>query len=592
MKRYCLLFVFVSGFLFPFLSRAQAEANVRERVYLQTDKTLYLAGELVWMKLILTDASGRPFAGSKVGYVELLDKESAQVQAKIELAEGVGEGCLMIPLTLPTGNYRLVAYTRYMRNEGEAVFFEKILSVVNTFSLDKTVPAAKDSVPVAFVAKQDPRVSLQTDKPAYATRSAGDLRITGLPEDLHTLSVSIAGLELMPVAQPTGLQSWKDQLASLPRGEFSVDMIPEYEGHILTGKLVNVANGGSVHVEGLMPLLGFTGRQVRLFGGQLDKEGNTSFFTKHISGTHEIVTTVLNPRASEAAVDIQYGAAGQPSDQPAVTVTTTKAVEEDIYRVDIQTPFATHTGEALPDLHLHPAWNSYLLQRSVGLQVLHSFMADSMSNTVSSDAFFQWQPTHVYKLDEYTRFTTMEEVVIEFIPSLRFRRFGGRRHLSVLTEERMGFTVGNTLVLLDGIPVVNHEHIFRYDPLKVDKIEIYRGKYVFGGQMVNGIVSFKTYEYNYPGLAADPATQFFDYEGTQARRLFYAPSYLTEAGRKSRVPDYRHTLLWNPRVQTGGESSVSIPFSTSDLKGGYVITVEGLTRGGVPVSASTLISVE
>ena len=97
------------------------------------------------------------------------------------------------------------------------------------------------------------------------------------------------------------------------------------------------------------------------------------------------------------------------------------------------------------------------------------------------------QPDWSYLLDEYTRFTTMEEVVIEFIPGLRFRKMDGVRRLAVLTEERIGYTIGNSLVLLDGIPIVDHEIIFKYDPLKIRKIDVYKGKYVFGGQIFDGI---------------------------------------------------------------------------------------------------------
>ena len=114
--------------------------ELRERVYLQTDKQFYLSGELVWMKFIATDLDQRLSDVSKVGYVELLDSASAVVQARLVLEKGVGNGCLQLPSTLPTGNYRLVAYTRYMRNEGEEVFFEKPLTVVNTqgFNLPQT----------------------------------------------------------------------------------------------------------------------------------------------------------------------------------------------------------------------------------------------------------------------------------------------------------------------------------------------------------------------------------------------------------------------------------------------------------------------
>ena len=36
--------------------------------------------------------------------------------------------------------------------------------------------------------------------------------------------------------------------------------------------------------------------------------------------------------------------------------------------------------------------------------------------------------------------------------------------------------------------------------------------------------------------------------------------------KRSPVPDFRHTLLWRPDIRTNGESSISIPFTTSDLK--------------------------
>ena len=47
-----------------------------------------------------------------------------------------------------------------------------------------------------------------------------------------------------------------------------------------------------------------------------------------------------------------------------------------------------------------------------------------------------------------------------------------------------------------------------------------------------------------------------------------------------RIPDYRHTLLWLPDVETNAQPSLRIPFSTSDFSGSFLITVEGITRDG------------
>jgi hypothetical protein len=185
--------------------------ELRERVYLQTDKQFYLSGELVWMKFIATDLDQRLSDVSKVGYVELLDSASAVVQARLVLEKGVGDGCLQLPSTLPTGNYRLVAYTRYMRNEGEEVFFEKPLAVVNTFVTNETLLTDTLLPAYSFTRREGP-VSVSPDRMTYDTRSGGAIRINGLPPDLQTLSVSIAGIDLYKPSARSGIVDWKQSM--------------------------------------------------------------------------------------------------------------------------------------------------------------------------------------------------------------------------------------------------------------------------------------------------------------------------------------------------------------------------------------------
>jgi hypothetical protein len=541
-------------------SFAQTGEPFGERLILQTDKDLYLAGELVWLKAVATDAKGRPPGLSKVGYVELLDDSAPQVQIKLELKKGVGEGSLFLPLSLPTGHYRLVGYTRYMRNEGEAVYYDRLLPVVNPFIPLRAASAAAASAGLPSAGPPETTTlspSLSTDRDVYPSRATGELRIEGLPEDLHTLSVSIAGMDsLTPTASAhEGHKRLSGQTLLPEEQEYA-----EYEGHIITGKLIDLSTGGmATPEEKPTALLGFAGNRMQVFGGQVSEQGEVYFFTKRSGGIREISTTVL------------------PSGQ---------------YRVDIQSPFARHTYTPLPALPLHSAGSEALLRRSVGLQVLHTYMADSLSRTVAPDApLFRRKPDWRYLLDEYTRFGTMAEVVIEFIPGLRFRKTDNGYTLSVLTEERTGFAQSPSLVLLDGIPLIDHELIYTYNPLLIKEIEVYKGKYVFGGVVFDGLAIFKTYRSDYPGLRLSGSTQLFSYEGTQLPCLFYAPAYVTEEQRNSRLPDYRHTLLWKPQVETRSGQAL-IPFSTSDLKGDFRISVEGLTAGGESVCAIGFIRVE
>ncbi len=108
--------------------------RIREKIFVHTDKDSYLAGEICWYKLYVVEAGDhRPLDLSKVAYLEWLDKDNkAVLQAKIGLSDGRGDGSLYLPLALRSGNYKLRAYTSWMKNYGADWFFEKALTIINS----------------------------------------------------------------------------------------------------------------------------------------------------------------------------------------------------------------------------------------------------------------------------------------------------------------------------------------------------------------------------------------------------------------------------------------------------------------------------
>ena len=87
---------------------------LRERIYVQTDKHLYLAGEPVLMKFFTTNPEQIPVVFSKIAYAELVSDSIALLQIKVELTGGTGAGRMLLPADLPSGYYRMIAYTQYM----------------------------------------------------------------------------------------------------------------------------------------------------------------------------------------------------------------------------------------------------------------------------------------------------------------------------------------------------------------------------------------------------------------------------------------------------------------------------------------------
>ena len=652
---------FICYILLTAIISASAEAlPLRERIFVQTDKHLYLAGEPILMKFVTTDTELIPLAFSRVAYAELVNDSVSLVRIMVELNNGAGTGRMLLPADLPTGNYRLIAYTNFMRNEGAGVFFEKNIAVINTFLpgtfLSSSMPV--ETKPEISVEKCDAgTVILQTDATIYTTRTRGELTVSGLPENIHTLSVSIAGKDFVPAAHSVASLFRNNRMKQST--EFSGEFIPEYEGHIITGRIIenqieslvmsepfsvespaigtidnlenqNIAEppvitessrsfsfdefarsttlhefftdarlrrnttgkqemqalprGGNhldvvpdldheatfnndlpeSHAARIMaaPAIAFPGTGIRFFAGQTSETGNVRFFTSGISGTREAATVVFNTGEQ--------------------------------YRLDILSPFvAQHVVRQMPALQVDSVYYRQLLERSVALQVFRFFEDDNLENQNVSPPHLSFEPSRTYPLDEFTRFATMREVFIEIVPGARFRRnAAGNREMQILTRRGANLEFGTPLVLLDGVPVLDHEAIFNYDPLSVEIINLYFGPFSMGGLRFDGIIEFLTYNRSHQNLNLNRASRVMSYVAPQMPFQFHAPDHSAENSRRSRVPDARHTLLWNPNIKTDGKTTITIPFDTSDLTGEFQVTVKGITKDGKFVFATAFFKVE
>ncbi len=103
----------------------------QEKVYLHLDKSYYMAGDTIWLKGYLFDASTHQIDSvSRVLYVDLLDESKGKlISHKRLLCVGAAQGEIAIPDSLAQGVYTLRAYTNYMRNFSDDFFFQKQLTI-------------------------------------------------------------------------------------------------------------------------------------------------------------------------------------------------------------------------------------------------------------------------------------------------------------------------------------------------------------------------------------------------------------------------------------------------------------------------------
>ena len=114
---------------------AYRRQTLSEKLFVHTDQTVYLTGETLWFRIYYVDGTfHQPLDLSKVAYVEVLDGAGkAVLQTKVALTTAGGNGTFFLPSSVNSGTYRLRAYTSWMKNAGADYFFEKKLTLINSF---------------------------------------------------------------------------------------------------------------------------------------------------------------------------------------------------------------------------------------------------------------------------------------------------------------------------------------------------------------------------------------------------------------------------------------------------------------------------
>ena len=542
------LYLIVLLYLFSGFS-LKAEEKVHERVYVHTDKDCYIAGEDILLKFYVVNTDFQPSVLSKVGYVEVCDTGKPQIQLKIALEKGNGAGKIKIPTDIPSGVYMLSGYTRYMRNEGENVFFNKQIAIVNAEQQNsdpkRFEPVERHEIiqEVQSGEKKPANLLINTNQSEYKNREKVILQLDNIPENAADMVISVSRNDSIAFFSETNRPEWAKQVKNT--SHFSGQWLPEYEGHIITGRIIP-----EVQEEQLLTNISFVGKDIRYLNGQTDcQNGTANFYTAGIYGKQQIVASIVSTVHNKVP-----------------------------YRIDLISPFCEFLPGSLPVLQIYPN-EKQLLERYIGVQIKEKTGNDSLYNSIQSSPYCTFQPVKTYNLDEYTRFGSIGETILEFITRLRVTSPKGKKVISAYMEDEKQFSV-RTLVLLDGVPVYNHEDILQYNPMYIKTVNIYDGRYTFNGEDFECIVSFITSEGNLPFFQLNESSQLFNYDCPQLPLPFEVPDYSTERIKNSRKPDFRHTLYWNPFVEFTKGRPVNLSFYTSDLCGEFKVTVEGITTNG------------
>ena len=114
----------------------------QEKIHVMTDRGSYLAGDTIWLRAWVVDASSHQRVdASQFVYVELVSPtDSIHHRVKIHCnGDGVFEGYLPLDIDLPEGRYQLTAYTMFMQSVGPEYFYRQPVEVAALSSLRRRI---------------------------------------------------------------------------------------------------------------------------------------------------------------------------------------------------------------------------------------------------------------------------------------------------------------------------------------------------------------------------------------------------------------------------------------------------------------------
>jgi hypothetical protein len=338
---------------------------------------------------------------------------------------------------------------------------------------------------------------------------------------------------------------------------------PEVEGQYITGRVFNTV----------------TNQPASNITGYLTVPSGAATFKTSVSDSAGNIRFLLTDT---------YGA-------PGIILQTAPA--DSNYKIEINPAFSSaHSLKTIPFFQLPAFTTETLTNHNIAVQVQKTYNSKFLNHFYNPKAdtlpFFN-HASYSYLLDNYTRFTTIEEIFREYIPFVNVRIRSGHYSLPLYNDILGNGTFDNDpLLMVDGLPIFSADKLIKFDPLKFKQLDIVTRRYFYGNASFDGIINFTSYTKNLDGVQVDAAAVLIDYASLQLQREFYAPEYSRETDRLNHLPDFRYLLYWEPNLLLNKGSDKKVSFYSSDVKGKFIAVVQGITAGGQPCKATSSFEVE
>lgn len=330
-----------------------------------------------------------------------------------------------------------------------------------------------------------------------------------------------------------------------------IEYLPEPEGHIISGVIKDRSTDKPLSNEDIT--ISFIGKTARCNFTRTSVNGEFLTAVKEY-GVKEIVIQPLSP-------------------------------ETDGYYIDLKDPFLPEpVGFEAGPLYIDTTYLDEINKAIVSMQVrniydpfLHPGIYSSKSN---GGPDFYGEPDNTILLSEFIELTTVREVLKEIVPGVSAVNRNERSSLRLINKYPDASFTTPPLVIVDGIPIYDINKVLEIRSSEIERIEVLNTRYFVYDIIIEGIINIVSKKGDLSILDFDRSVFRQEFNGLHDGHKFNFPNYSIDELKKSRLPDFRNTLYWNPDVRTDKNGEAAVEFYTSDEAGEYIVIVEGFTSDG------------
>ena len=540
----------------------------QENIFIHYNTTLLLSGEYLYYKVYCRNAvTNSESLISKIAYVTLVGEDGASVfQHKIVLEAGSGQGEFFVPVSVRSGNYKLIGYTQWMKNKGIEHFFQGDISIINPYLSDQTAILKGENDSLQTELKNKRQGSLLSDgetgtlslkDSVLHTRNKVVLTLKGRSKSRikGDYSLSVRKVDPFAVSPTISSKTYNSHILNRPESTDKSFHLPEMRGEIISG--IVKFNDKSLPTEAKV-VISVPGENAVTKVASIDASGNFLINIDKPYDSNQAIFQVLNRKKDVLNITLE-------NNDP-----------------------LNYSNLSFYKFGLDPELKDELLKKSIHNQIENAFFAvkpDTLAPTERLRPAYL-EKMQFYNLDEYTRFSTLQETLIEIVNNVFPRRIG-KDNYSIQVRNYIEDTYippnAEPLVLVDGILIQDHNYLLKYDARKIQRIGVLQDKYILGRQIFQGVVVIETIDGDFKLPATDHYAVPLELAKPLEKKRYFSPTYGDSISSKDRIPDYRHQLLWKPEERIT-EKNTSFIFYTSDVEGTFEIRLEGFSVSGEPIS--------